>query len=297
MEAIVAHSDADGIISAVLLNKIKPTNNIYFSSNSYLLKTFCSLIIRGYSTLSILDISPNKKTIILSSVFDKVNWIDHHIWEEFKIPENVNVFNEQVESTAKLVSKIFNINDELVEIADEIDTNNVKSEKADFFRKLISAIKWKYKNYQIIKFRQIVKYLTANQIEKLEKNEECVKVIDEFNFWLKEKIEDLLERIRIVEVNNKKIILVESINGVPVYEIFNAIKSREDFDLLTVFYRRIDYRTKKIITKLEFRSPDKIDVLKIARVLNGGGHKFASGCLLDYYLSQEDFVKKIETLL
>jgi len=296
MEAIVAHFDADGIISSSLIYKLKPNSSIYFSSHSLLLRTLCSLLTKNFSEVTILDISPNKKSLAVSSAFEKVLWIDHHVWDELEIPKNVQVFNESLESTAMLLAKILSIDNELVKIANEIDTNNVKSEDALFFRDLISAIKWKYKNYQVIKFRQIVKTLAFKGIGELEKNEELVKTIDEFNEWLKQTLPKILENRKTFEVKNKKIVLIEGISHIPVYSIFNELKNQENFDILAVFYRKVDYKSKNIKTKIELRS-NKEDVLKIAKVFDGGGHKSAAGCSIDYYLTFEDFLKKIENLL
>ncbi|MEM5815184.1 MAG: DHHA1 domain-containing protein [Candidatus Aenigmatarchaeota archaeon] len=297
MEALVTHLDADGIISASLFLKIKPNVNIYFSSHSLLLKSLCSLLIKDFPQVTILDISPTQKTLFLSSIFDKAIWIDHHVWEKLEIPKNVEIFNENLKSTASLVAKIFEINDEITKIADEIDTNEVKSEEAEFFRDLISTIKWKYKSWQILKFRQIIKFLVYKNIEELIKKEDNVKDVTEFRNWVKEKIEEILDKIIISQVKNKKIILVESYNNVPVYSIFNELKEREKFDILAVFYRKVNYKEKKISTKIEFRTSNNFNVLLIAKYFGGGGHKFASGCFLDYYLTFNDFLERIENLI
>lgn len=299
MEAIVTHSDADGIISAALLYRLKPSSSIFFSSNYYLIKTLCNLIIKDYKTVKILDISPSNKSLVLASLFDEVVWIDHHNVDSFVLPNNIKFFNEKTASTARLVSKLFNINDKLVDIADEIDTNNVKSYEAEFFRLLVSALKWKFKTYQNLKLRQIVKTLAFKNLSELEKDVEIAKSIDEYKKWLDEVLPKILSNTKFFKVENEVVAIVESINGVPVYEIYNRMISspeKNNFDFLAVIYRRLDKRKKTIITKIEFRGRNR-KVVELAKKFNGGGHENAAGCIINYYITIEELIKNIENFL
>lgn len=296
MEAIVSHADADGIISASLILKLKPRTSLYFSSSAFLHKTLCKLMDFEPENLYILDISPTKRTLILSSVFKKTIWIDHHEWEPFEIPQNVEVLVERTQSTAALVAKILKIESPLIEIANQIDTNNVKSEEARFFRDLVSAIKWKYGKLQTLKFRQISKILAFGGLEKLEKDVENAKIIEEHANWLNSIAHEIVERIKEFEINGKKILIFETNKSLPVYFIYEKLKETKDFDILCVFYRRIDLKRKLPVTKIEIRSKND-DALKIARSFEGGGHKFASGASVNRYVSIEEFIDRIKQII
>jgi len=293
MEAIISHADADGIISASLIIKLKPKASLYFSSSTFLHKTICKLLDFDLETLYILDISANKKTILLSSLFNKAIWMDHHQWEILEIPKNVEVFLEDAESTAKVVAKVLKVESPLVEIANEIDTNNVKSEEARFFRDLVSAIKWKYGKLQSLKFRQLVKILAFKGLNELEKDVENAKIIEEHISWLNSLAQEILEKTKEFDVNGKKILIFETTKNLPVYFIYEKLKESRNFDILCVFYRRIDLKRKIPITKIELRSKSE-DVVKIARIFDGGGHKLASGATINRYLSIEEFLEKLK---
>jgi len=296
MDAIISHADADGIISASLLLRLKPRTPLYFSSSTYLHKTICKLLDFDIENLYILDISANRKTILLSSIFNKAVWIDHHQWDILEIPKNVENFVEEAESTAKVVAKILKIEDPLVEIANEIDTNNIKNDSAKFLRDLISAIKWKYGKAQSLKFRQITKILAFKGLDELEKDVENAKLIEEHTNWLQSIIQEILEKTKKFEVNGKKILIFETTKSLPVYFIYENLKKNKSFDILCVFYRKIDMRRKIPITKIEIRSNDEA-ALKIAKIFDGGGHKLASGATIDRYLSIEEFLDKIKQIL
>ena len=296
MDAIISHADADGIISASFLLKLKPRSYLHFSSSPYLHKTICKLIDFDIENLYILDISANRKTMLLSSIFSKAIWIDHHQWEDLEIPKNVEVFVEIAESAAKVVAKILRFEDGLVEIANEIDTNNIKSYSAKFFRDLISAIKWKYGKNQSLKFRQIAKILAFKGLDYLEKDVENVKLVDEHLNWLQSIIPEILENTKEFEIDGKKILIFETTRSLPVYFIYDNLKVSRSFDILCVFYRKIDMIRKIPITKIEVRSNSE-DALKIARIFDGGGHKVASGATINRYLSVEEFLNKIREVI
>jgi oligoribonuclease NrnB/cAMP/cGMP phosphodiesterase (DHH superfamily) len=296
MDAIISHADADGVISASFLLKLKPKSYLYFSSSTFLHKTICKLLDFDIENLYILDISANRKTILLSSIFKKIIWIDHHQWENLEIPNNVEVFVEEAESAAKVVAKVLKIEDPLVDIANEIDTNNIKNDSAKFFRDLISAIKWKYGKTQSLKFRQIAKILAFRSLDELEKDAENVKLIEEHSNWLQSIVPEILEKAKEFEVNGKKIVIFETTKSLPVYFVYDSLKKSKSFDLLCVFYRKVDMRRKIPVTKIEIRSNNE-DALKIARIFDGGGHKLASGATINRYLSIEEFLDRIKQVI
>jgi oligoribonuclease NrnB/cAMP/cGMP phosphodiesterase (DHH superfamily) len=293
MEVIISHADADGIISASFILKYKPKAHLHFSSPSILHKTLCKLLDLEPETLYILDISANMKSAVIASLFKKVIWIDHHLWENLDIPKNVEVFVEEAESAAKIVAKVLKIDTPLVRIANEIDTNSIKSEESKFFRDLISAIKWKYNKLQIIKFRQISKILAFKGLEELEKDLENAKIIEEHLNWLNSLTPEILEKTQEFEVNGRKVLIFETNKSLPVYFIYEKLNEAKNFDILCVFYRKVDMKRKIPITKIELRSK-RDDLLKVARYFNGGGHRLACGATLHRYLSVDEFLQKLK---
>jgi len=295
MEAIISHADADGIVSASLLIKVKPRSLLYFSSSTLLHKTICKLLDFDLDELYILDVSPNRKTILLSSLFKKAIWLDHHRWEELEIPNNVEVFVKDAKSAARVVAEFLGIESYLVEIADEIDSNNVKSDEAKFLRDLVSAIKWRYNKLQVFKFRQMVRTLAFKGLNELEKNAENVKIVEEHTKWLNSLIPEILDKTKEFEVNGKKVLIFETSKSLPVYFVYEKLKESRSFDILCIFYRKIDTRRKIPVTKIEIRSKNE-DALKIARAFEGGGHNSAAGATVNRYLSIEEFLEKIKSI-
>jgi oligoribonuclease NrnB/cAMP/cGMP phosphodiesterase (DHH superfamily) len=293
MDVIISHADADGIISASFILKYKPKAYLHFSSPSILHKTLCKILDLDPETLYILDISANTKSAVIASLFKKVIWIDHHLWENFDIPKNVEVFVEEAESTAKIVAKVLKIDTHLVRMANEIDTNSIKSEESKFFRDLISAIKWKYNKLQIIKFRQISKILAFKGLEELEKDLENTKIIEEHLNWLNSLTPEIIEKTQEFEVNGKKVLIFETNKSLPVYFIYEKLNEAKNFDILCVFYRKVDMKRKIPVTKIELRSKND-DLLKVARYFNGGGHRLACGATLPRYLSVDEFLQKLK---
>ena len=161
---------------------------------------------------------------------------------------------------------------------------------------MISAIKWKYNKLQAVKFRQIAKILAFKGLDELEKDVENAKIIEEHISWLNSLVPEILENAKEFEVNGKKILVFETTKSLPVYFIHEKLKDFKIFDILCVFYRRIDMKRKIPITKIELRSKNE-DVVKVARIFGGGGHKLAAGITINRYLSVEEFLEKLKQII
>lgn len=302
-KVVITHSDADGLISLVIFLKARdnPRCRVFFSSNSALRDVICSSIIGNekLEELHIFDISPSEKTLKLASVYERVLWIDHHQHQKIVAPENVElVVDSSCRSAAQLVAKYFGVEDSLVEIANQIDTNNIRSEEAEFLRDLIGAIKWKYRGSLVSnKLRSIAKVLVSKGLEEFEREESVARLISEFREWQKKMEGEALKRVLFFEVEGKRLAVYESTFMIPAYLLTERLREHKSapFDIIAMLVHKA--QKDNIITKIELRTHTGFDVHKIANSLGGGGHKVASGATYEGFLSAKEFVEHAKNFL
>ena len=137
---LITHSDSDGIISAYLAQKVFGNGKIIFSNPGSLLKTLGN-IKNKKDKLVILDIAPSKATLSQAMKFKEIVWIDHHI-NKINVPSKIKFVSKQLSSTAQVLCQEFDIQeDKLVQIANEIDTNKVKTQDAQKLRDYVNYIR------------------------------------------------------------------------------------------------------------------------------------------------------------
>jgi len=294
---VITHADADGIISlSLFFQHIWSFKcNVYFSSAFRLKDTILMSIKRKFlNELYVFDLSASEQTLILSSFYKKIIWIDHHLWPELKIPKNVETFvDPKALSAAQLVGKYFKVDSELIEIANEIDKNVTQSEEAEFLRNLIAATKWKYPT-DFNKLKTIAKNLAISGIRKFEENKNIAEMISNYSEWIRNFKKEVFDKIKVFELENLKIAIYESSKSVPVYVINDELQKHEKapFDIIAVIIRK-DLE-EGIISKVELRTHTDKDVYKIAKNFGGGGHKVASAFSLNATLNTEELIKIIE---
>lgn len=295
---VITHNDADGIICLSLFFKKFGSNaKVYFSSPSLIKKTLISFIREGrLGKLYVFDISAEKKTLLLSSLFEKTVWIDHHIWPEVEKYKNVEVIvDSSSPSAAKLVGQYFNIESELIEIANEIDRNEIKSDEALFLRDFIAAIKF---NRSFHKLRALARDLAFSGVEKFEQNKNVAMMLKNYYEW-KERMEgEIIKKTKVFEINGEKIAIYESNSLLPVHIINDKLKEHQKapFDLVVAIFHRFDQIKNNIFTKLELRSHTEKDVHKIVSFFGGGGHAKAAGANVKGFLSAEKFLETVKNL-
>lgn len=292
---IISHWDADGIICVSLIYKKFGENFYTLFTSPFLLKSALTRIImrnENLEELFIFDLSGDKITLSLANCFKKCIWIDHHLWDIKSFPKNVKVKVKKEKSCAKVVADYFDINSEFVDIADQIDSNEVKSRVANLLRDYVSAVKWKYVGSSLTinnLFRQLAKIITGNEIEIFINSPRVQNLV---RSYLKniEKIEnELFDYITVHEINKLKVCFVDLKKFIPAYRVFNFIKINleTDFDLVAIIYR------KNSRTKIEFRTMKNLDVHRIANFLGGGGHKRASGVSLNREMKIDELIDLI----
>jgi len=299
---IIAHKDCDGLLCSALLFKYIKNSKILFSNAYRLRKVLCSLLFKLNEAsenikLYILDIAPIQKTLWLSAIFNKAFWIDHHYIERLEKPSNVKIFNRKKESCFSVLldflERKFKLNEEIKEverIANEIDTNNVKSQEAKKFRSFVGWYIWKYKGIVLnLELQNLAKRISANFDVN---NFDISSIVDEdkvreYEEYLVSEWEKIKEKIEFREVNNKRIAFIFLEENFPIY--FLSEKLKEKSDLLCSYFKG------NKVNKFELRAFSNIDALEIARKFGGGGHKFASGGVTK--LSKDEFLKEIENFL
>ena len=300
---VLSHWDADGLISYIIF--IKSTNlkpKVYFIPVGALTKSLCFLLNNSdKANLYIFDISASQKAIKVSSAFEKVLWIDHHVSEKIdQIPSNVEfVLDEEAPSAAHVVAKYFNFNDEyLVNLANEIDTNNIKSEEGFFLRDLTNALKWKYAGILLSnKFRSLAKQIISKGVDSLQTNESLVSLVNEYRKRNENLKEEIRKKIEVFELEGRKIAIIETTFNYPMHLILEVLEENynEKFDVVASLNHKL--ANKKIITRMELRTQTDKPVIEIALQFNGGGHKKACGATLDRFISSKDFLEILKPFI
>ncbi|MEM7825754.1 MAG: hypothetical protein QW412_02765 [Candidatus Aenigmatarchaeota archaeon] len=295
---IITHNDADGIIClSLFFKKFGSRVKVCFSSPSLIKKTLLSSIMENnFGKLYVFDISAEKKTLLLSSLFEKAIWIDHHIWPEVEKYRNVEIIvDSSSPSASQLVGRYFGIESELIEIANEIDRNEIKSEEGLFLRDIIAMIKFT-RSYQ--KLRGLARDLAFSGIGKLEQNKNVAIMLKEYYEWKKRVEQEIIKKIKVFEVEGNKIAVYESNNPLPVHIINDKLKehTKAPFDFIVAIFHTFNEAKNSIFTKLELRSHTGKDVHKIATLFGGGGHTTAGGASVKGFLSTEKFLESIKSL-
>ena len=295
---VITHGDGDGIISASFYLKARDLKKetIYFTSPASLKDALCrAMFRRNPKELFIFDLSGNRQTIRLASAWERVTWIDHHEWEPEERFENVEFVVKRSLSAAQIVAEYFNLDSKLIEIANEIDTNSVKSEEAKYLRSLIGAIKWKYSKDQRVlanRLRALCFFLAFKDFSLLFRYENQ-KLVREYEAYLEKSLEAVLKGLKVEEVNGYKVAVCELTRFLPIYYITNNLLSHNEapFDIIGVL---VHSATKNnLVTKIELRSHTGKNVLNIAKRLNGGGHINAAGASVPEFFNHERFLEEV----
>ncbi|EDY34804.1 hypothetical protein ABOONEI_2392 [Aciduliprofundum boonei T469] len=299
MITVMTHMDADGVISlSLFLKKIGGAKvRAYFTSPVQLRDTICRSASgkRSLGELYIFDIAGENRAIYAAAMYDMVVWIDHHEWSpEVSLPHVKIHIDSKAKSAAKVVAEFFGISSKLVDIANQIDTNDVKDEIAENIRTIIGALRWKYSGRELnIKLYKLAEELMNEDFKNLAQYNDMIK---EYGAWLDNLKKRVEKEIKIFKVKDLKVAVFEALESVPVYIISNMLSNdpRGPFDIILVLiYRAGKYNPA---TKMEFRTHTDVDVLKIAKFYGGGGHRKASGVTVNDIVTVPEILNAIELL-
>ncbi|MVT13183.1 MAG: hypothetical protein GPW16_02725 [Euryarchaeota archaeon] len=289
MSLTITHTDSDGVITAYLINKyVERSKRIMFSNPSRIKDTILRSLIEEWEIkrLYVLDISGNERALRVASVYDYVVWIDHHEWIPENKYKNIEITIENEPSAARVVSKKYGIEDPIVDFADHLDQNSPQNDLEVDFRDLISSIRNSYQRERDHILEKIVFDMMDNDLKTIiDLNK---KNIENFRIEMERLKSRIRENIKNIKVNDKNVYIVETDKNIPVYKIQEIVP--KDWDLIVVIYKRI--RGSYTSWKIEFRSRE-LDILPVAKLFGGGGHKKAAGANIIYNFEIDQLLRAI----
>jgi hypothetical protein len=293
MPYIITHHDADGVLcAATLMKAYRKKFWVYFTSPNRLLSAICNAVLdsNGNDELYICDICGNRKSIHCAGAFDRVVWLDHHVWEKLQVPESIElVVDENAASATGVVGKYTGVND-FVQIADEIDTNAVVTETADRMRSITFAIKMLSQKPDVYRNLYGLAEGLANKGPGFVYSPAFDEMIAKYNILLTAGVNDALATKKVFDLGNLRVATLKIGENIPVAPVFNQI-APDALDIIVFVAERTD--GTGTITKLEFRTQTEHDVLGAAKAFGGGGHVHASGATVYGKLDDDAIIEKI----
>ncbi|WP_455392566.1 DHHA1 domain-containing protein [[Eubacterium] cellulosolvens] len=332
---IITHLDVDGLLSAAAIHRlinnpqmtekqseIKDLNKvrIFFSSPSKIFSSLAKSVPDlnkiddtdfSIGQLYICDLSLHRDTLLGSTIYDKTKWFDHH---EINTAEQYDSEIENIEliidptanSATAIICDYFKIDCDFRPIAEEIDTNNIETENAKRLRDLVGALRLTHSGFKL----QIALIDLAQKIAEdlsVINNESYDQLIKEYTEWVEGFNNIIDENLNMNEITGHKIGILEVENAAPVYSIYNKLKTHPNgpFDIIAVLihkYYRLGkdknnkFKNKKY-TKVEFRTHTGEEIIELAKLLGGGGHKYASGTTIHDGLDKDELIKTLESYL
>jgi Predicted phosphohydrolase (DHH superfamily) len=272
---IIAHGDIDGLASASIIKR--KFNDTYLITTS---PRKIDMVLKDLNIhnkkIFIADLSPNESQISniakslerLKENGCEIVWIDHHSWSK----ESMNVVSnyaklivENTFSATELVYKVLEVEDEiskkLVDIANDADEAKYSLEDTVNIHR---ALRNKRRS------KAIFDLLTEGKFS----HEKIIK-------WSKEAEED---DYRIIE-HAKKVKLSYTKNGTK-FAVIDLRKKDLPGNMVAKYaiqFHNLDfciviYSNRSVSLYRGNRSD--IDLIKVARMFNGGGHPYACGCNL-----------------
>jgi hypothetical protein len=292
---VVTHGDVDGLVSLTLFLKRLGSARcrIYFTSPSRLRNALCASIVRGrlLKEVYLFDLTPNPQLALLSAVYGKALWIDHHVWESFKPPPNVKlIINPKSPSTAQLVSEHFKVYSKLVDWVNEIDMDRVRSEDACYLRDLIGAIKRVSSNIQVLnqRLRKLAEDLAFLGFQEVREFEESKELVSGYRKWVRKAKATVARELKALRIDGLRLALYEGEAFIPAYVVCEVLrKQRKTFDIIAVITKRAKS------THVDLRTMTGFKVLKLAKHLGGGGHEVACSATLPKPITAEQFIESV----
>ena len=298
MLTVMTHMDADGLVSlTLLLKKLGGARiRVFFTSPVQLRDTICHSVSKKkeLGELYIFDMAGEHRAIYAAAIYDHVIWIDHHRWTpEITLPHMEIVIDPQAKSAATVVARHLGIESPLVEIAEQIDTNDVKDEDAEMLRNVIGASRWKFYGRELnFKLYRLAEELMVEDLSILRNYSNIVR---EYAIWVENLKERVKKETKTFSEKGMRIAVFETTESVPVYIVSNLLRERDGlFDLVIVLIHKM--ARSQPVTKMEFRTHTDVDVLKIAKFYGGGGHIKASGASVNDIVTIPEILKAIDLL-
>ena len=265
----ITHWDIDGIAClSILYKKFGDKFKVYFSSPRLINNTLIKVIENNNKEeeLYITDIATNQEAIYLSSYFRKVYWIDHHEKNFNELTSRIHVYIKNYKSAARVLSEYLNVEFKYLDIVDDIDSGEIKNDIEKDFVDYVVSIRYFYPKSYDLYFISIAKNLLSKDIKEIIDH----NIIKRFRKELNEIYRNLDKNITVID-KKYKIYIIKLDKNIPSNYILEYIKEkiRDNPDFVITLYEKSK--------RGEIRTLNNKEVDEIAKLLNGGGHKYAAG--------------------
>ena len=210
------------------------------------------------------------------------------------------IISSDCKSAARVVAEYFGIcnRDDIagvVNIADQIDTNNVTAEEGELLRACVGYIKGRFSRDE----RDAKMLQLAENIAKLGLR---AVYLDEYRGYaetfineITEALENIKDNVKTREINGFKVAFISPEMNIPVFAICNMLKSEYgEYDIIIVKYTK--YHGQGVTSKFEFRTHTGKNVYAIAKLLGGGGHTVASGATVEGNMAEDSIYSLLEVI-
>ncbi|HLI45624.1 MAG TPA: DHH family phosphoesterase [Geobacterales bacterium] len=270
---IISHDDVDGIICASIIKR-KFGDGFYIPSSPRNLSNHLAELNVENKTIILSDLSPNEEQLdsiaqTLEKVYNskcEVIWIDHHSWPADSIErlgKHAKIYVEPAISAAELVAKVFGMNDDIIEnlvrIANDADSATYATEEAININRALRNKKRLQYIFEVLSEGKINDEKILKWAKKEQRNDEKIK---EYVKTLPVYTTKSNFRYTIIDVRKTK--LPGSLTGK-----YASLEHKLDFTVVIYSNRSVS---------LYAGLNKNVNLLKIARRFNGGGHPFACGC-------------------
>lgn len=279
VQAIVAHTDIDGIGAAALYLYLtgNPEYRVFFTEPFLLHRALSKVASAYYEKVVILDLGINP--LVYKSVLEHLSllkkhgidilWYDHHLWADAWIRDLKSIGVElHLDESTCTVGVVANYTKPKRSNVDE-----------DYVKELVNGIcagdLWKFDHWLGPYYVRLVRRRDKDSWRK-----QVLKVFASGKYWTHEFEEKVVEHVeREFEVLSSKLVFVEKkIDGLKVVFAESSEKVENSFLAAYMLSRRSADIAVLVANdgKLSFRSKG-VDVREVALKLGGGGHAHASG--------------------
>ncbi|MGC8982331.1 MAG: DHH family phosphoesterase [Desulfurococcaceae archaeon] len=279
LQAIVAHTDIDGVASAALYVYLAGVSEyrLFFTEPFRLAEALDKVSSAYYEKVVILDLGINPPTYsdvlryleMLKESDIEVAWFDHHVWNDEWLRDvsslGVKLYVDTSTCTTGVVAK------HVTPLRDNIDYSFVDN----LVKGVCAGDLWKYDHWLGGYYVRLVRRKDRDSWRK-----KVVEVISSGNLWVGDfdaKVEEHIDAelkllssdLELAEKSVKNTKIVAAMSSELVENSFLAayIMGRYGADVVVLVSRD---------GKLSFRSR-KVNVRDLALALGGGGHLYASG--------------------
>ncbi|MGB9763250.1 MAG: DHHA1 domain-containing protein [Minisyncoccia bacterium] len=253
----------DGFSSAWIFRKKFKDQAQYFDFNYH---RNISLEVKN-GEIYFVDVSPKEETIKkLSQNNNRLILVDHHISSKGKLP----LFNEvvfDINHSAAVLSWFYLFPNKkiplLFKYIEDIDLWKFKLPYSHELNCVVDNYDFTFENWD-----KLVKWFDNKK--KVKDLVKTGKIIWKYKNKL---VRDIAKKAELVEFEKEKVMVVNS--SVLISEVGNYLLTQHNIPYSIVWHKA----NKKILVSL--RANGKLDVSKIAEKYHGGGHKNASGFVLE----------------